>query len=484
VSEDLGGVSRAGLEALVVAQAELIARLQTEVAELRAEVKELRERLGRNSRNSSLPPSSDGYRKPPATKSLRRPSGRKPGGQPGHGGHHLERVERPDEVVRHVPERCDGCGRGVAWGELVDEEVRQVFDLPAVRLRVCEHRIEHRRCACGVVSSAPIPVGVGAPAQYGPRLRALAIYLVNYQHLPYDRAARLFSDWLGASLSTGTLHTIVTQAGQGLDQFTALVLEQLLVSPVVHVDETGARTEGRLRWVHSASTDALTLYRLHDSRGHAGVKHLGLLETYEGVAVHDSWQVYRKYQAVTHALCNVHHLRELQAVIEHDGEAQTWASQMDALLRELKHTVEHAKAAGQTSLCPTALATFTDRYQTITALGRTQNPLASGPVGKRGRIPQTKTANLVTRLERHQHEALRFAHDFRVPFDNNQAERDLRMIKLQQKISGSWRTTTGAEGFLALRSYLSTAAKHRRGVLDTITRLVAGQPWLPQTAGP
>jgi transposase len=471
------------LAALVVAQVEVIAELRARVVELEAEVAELRGRLGQNSRNSSRPPSSDGYAKPPATRSLRRPSGRKPGGQPGHEGHHLQLVERPDEIVRHVPEFCDRCGRGLAGGRVVGEDARQVFDLPPVRLVVCEHRAQRRLCRCGHVTGAAFPRDVSAPAQYGPRIRALVIYLVAYQHLPYDRAARLLADWLGAPMSTGTLHTIVEQAGQGLDGFTKLILEQLLDSPVVHVDETGARAEGRLRWVHSASTDALTLYRLHDRRGLDGIDHLGVLPAFEGIAVHDGWETYRKYESVTHALCNVHHLRQLQGAIERDPDTQTWAHHMDALLREIKDTVDHARAQGQNALAPRTLTAFTARYEQIIKLGHEQNPRPKRS-GRRGPIGRSQTANVHRRLDVDRDEVLRFAHDFRVPFDNNQAERDLRMIKLQQKISGSWRTTTGADGFLALRSYISTAIKQRQHILDALTRLVDHNPWLPQAASP
>jgi transposase len=454
------------------------------VVELRAEISELKARLGQNSRNSSKPPSSDGYAKPRATRSLRRPSGRKPGGQPGHGGHHLEQLERPDTVLRHPPGCCDGCGGDLADGELVSEDVRQVFDLPPGRLVVSEHRVERRRCGCGRETSGAFPAGVLAPAQYGPRIRALAIYLISYQHLPYDRAARLLADWLGAPLSTGTLHTIVKDAGEGLDEFTALVLEQLIHSPVVHVDETGGRADGRLRWVHSASTDVLTLYRMHDGRGLNGIDHFGLLPIFTGIAVHDGFTVYRKYEAVTHALCNVHHLRQLQGAIEQDPDTQTWATQMDKLLREIKHAVDHARAQHQSALTPPVLAAFNERYEQTIQLGHVENPPPTNRTGRRGPIGRSKTANLHRRLDEDRELVMRFAHDFQIPFDNNLAERDLRMIKLQQKISGSWRTTTGAERFLAIRSYLSTARKQHQDLLDILARLVDHHPWLPHTAVP
>jgi transposase len=345
------------LEALVASQATLIAELGAEVTGLRAKVAELEGRLAQNSRNSSRPPSSDGYEKP-APKSLRRPSGRKPGGQSGHPGRRLQRVERPDEVILHVPERCGRCGGDLGEADCVGEEARQVFDLPPVALAVTEHRAQRRRCGCGAVTAAPFPDVAPAPTQYGPRLRALAIYLVASQRLPYLRASRLLSDWLSAPISTGTLRAIVKRGGEDLDGFGDVVHEQLTGSAVAHFDETGARAQGALRWVHSASTERLTLYRVHDRRGLEGIDHLGVLGEFEGVAVHDGWVPYRTYEGATHALCNVHHLRELLGAIERNPETQTWAKEMDGLLREIKSAVDRARDAGATALDARVLKAF------------------------------------------------------------------------------------------------------------------------------
>lgn len=460
----------------------MIEELRGEVVELKAEVAELRGRLAQSSRNSSRPPSSDGYSKPP-TKSLRRPSGRKPGGQEGHPGHHLECVRDPDEVSVHVPRACSGCGADLADAESVGEEVRQVFDLPKPRLRVAEHRAERRRCVCGARTTAPFPRGVEAPTQYGPRLRALALYLIAYQHLPYERAARLLGDWLDAPVSSGTLHAIVAQAADGLDEFCERVQGRLAAAAVIGVDETGARAEGRLRWVHLACDDEHTLYRLHDRRGYEGIDALGVLGDYAGIAVHDSWQPYRRYERARHALCNVHHLRELQGAIERDPETQTWAKQMDELLREIKASVDEAKARGENALSAKLLASCRRRYERVIALGRLQCPPPTR-AGKRGPMRRTITTNLHLRLDQQRDQVLLFAEDFRVPFDNNGAERDLRMIKLQQKISGSWRTVAGGKRFLALRSYISTTRKQKRDLLDALARLLEGDPWLPPAAEP
>jgi transposase len=472
------------LAVLVVEQAAVIEELRAEVVGLKAHVKDLERRLAQNSRNSSRPPSSDGLAKPPAPKSLRRPSGRKPGGQPGHEGHHLERVENPDEIVRHVPSQCEGCGGGLADSQVVGEEARQVFDLPPVRLAVCEHRAQRRRCACGLVTSAAFPAGVGAPTQYGPRMRALAVYLIAVQHLPYQRAAGLLADWLGAPLSTGTLIQFVKDGADDLGEFLDRVHEQLICSPVVHFDETGARAGGRGRWLHSAGTKTLTFYALHDRRGTEGIDHAGVLPRFEGIAVHDGWPQYRAYTGATHALCNAHHLRELLAIIEGDPEGQSWATKIDLLLRALHTTVEHAKTAGEQSLDPWTLAGYRVAYEQIIALGHHQNPPGTIPTGKRGVIKQTPARNLLVRLDRDREQVLRFAHNLEVPFDNNLAERDIRMIKIQQKISGCWRTTTGADRFLALRAYISTTRKQGRDTIDALARLAKHQPWLPATAGP
>ena len=471
---------------LVAEQAATIGRLEAEVVELRAEVAELTRRLAQNSRNSSRPPSSDGLAKPSAPQSLRRPSGRKPGGQPGHPGGHLEQIAVADEIVDHVPSLCAGCGADLAAGEDVGHLVRQVFDLPEIRLRSIEHRAHRRRCACGYETTAPFPVGVAAPAQYGPRVRALAIYLVSYQHLPYARAARLLSDWVGAPVSTGTLAGFVARGADDLQPFLDEIHAQIVAAPVAHFDETGARAEGKLRWLFTASTEQATHYSLHDKRGFDGLDHAGVLPNFSGIAVHDGFKPYRKYVDLQHALCNVHHRRELLGVIEQAPEdpQHAWAVQMDLLLRDLHTAVGDARAAGLDRLDPGQLARYRDSYQQIITLGHQTNPAGTIPTGKRGVIRQTPAHNLLARLDTYREDVLRFANDFRVPFDNNLAERDIRMIKLQQKISGCWRTITGAERFLAIRSYLSTASKHHQPITDALTTLATREPWIPAAAEP
>jgi len=307
------------------------------------------------------------------------------------------------------------------------------------------------------------------------------VYLVSYQQLPYAWAARLLSDWIGAPVSTGTLAAFIARGAEDLGPFLDEIHAQITAAPVAHFDETGARAQGKLRWLFCASTDQATFYSLHDKRGFDGLDHAGVLPHFHGVAVHDGFKPYRNYTHLEHALCNVHHLRELLGVIEADPEdpQQAWAVQMDRLLRDLHDVVGRARASGKDHLEPSELAGYRATYEQIITLGHHTNPAGTIPTGKRGVIRQTPAHNLLVRLDRDREAVLRFAHDFRVPFDNNQAERDIRMIKLQQKISGCWRTITGAEQFLALRSYLSTASKHHQPIAHALTALAARHPWLP-----
>jgi len=315
-------------------------------------------------------------------------------------------------------------------------------------------------------------------------MRALGIYLIAAQHLPYQRAAQLLADWLGAPLSPATLVGFVKGGAADLDEFLDRVHEQIVGSPVVHFDETGARVAGRGRWLHCASTDALTFYALHDRRGTEGIDHAGVMPRFEGIAVHDGWPQYRTYTTATHALCNAHHLRELLAIIEqHTDGQQSWATDIDALLRALHEEVKAAKARGEDWLDPWVLAGYRAAYAQIIALGHKQNPPPTIRTGKRGPIGRSPSANLLRRLDEQREQVLRFAHDFQIPFDNNLVERDLRMIKIQQKISGSRRTTAGADRFLALRAYISTTRKQGRDILDALARLAGHTPWLPTATG-
>ena len=453
------------------------AELATKVTELQGRVADLEERLGRNPRNSSMPPSAEGFSKPPSpSRAERRAAARKQGKQPGAPGKHLAQVADPDHVVHHAPPSCSSCGSGLEDAEVVDAERRQIFELPEIRLVVTEHIAERRRCRCGCTTKAEFPRAAIAPACYGPSVRALAAYLAVHQHLPMDRMAQLFSDVLQAPVSVGALAQMVTEAAAGTGPFLESTRLLLHDAPVVHFDETGGRATGRLHWVHSASTGRLTLIDCHPKRGRLAMDDLGVIGQMTGVAVHDGWKPYRHYD-VDHALCNAHHLRELKAIAI--GWDQGWADDLAGLLIEAKQAVDAARTKGSDHLDDATLHSIRVRYGQLVAKGFSLNPAPE--VGKRSGYVK-KAFNLLVRLDTQRTDVLRFVTDFDVPFDNNQAERDIRMVKLQQKISGSWRTLEGARNFCAIRSYVSTLRKQDHNVLAGLRQLFEGHAWLPAGA--
>lgn len=459
------------------------ARLQMANDELAARVAELEGRLAKDSSNSSKPPSSDGLSKRPVPSRAERPkSTRRPGKQPGSPGAHLERVAHPDQVVVHTPQRCQACGGMLADAPVVGVEARQVFDLPPIRLQVVEHQVQRRRCTCGQATGAVFPTQARAVACYGPGVRSLACYLQGRQHQPVERTAELLADVLGATVATGSLAAVMGEAAGRLGGFLEVVRQQLAAASVACFDETGARVAGRLHWVHSASTQQLTLYTVHPKRGTKAMDAAGVLPRFGGVAVHDGWASYLHYTDATHALCNAHHLRELDAVAAEPG--QGWAGEMAEWLTIAAGQAAAARAAGACRLDPGVLGRLQARYQEIIVKGKAANPPPARPAGGR-RPKRSPAANLLARLDARRDQVQRFLVDLRVPFTNNLSERDIRMVKLQQKISGCWRTTAGAQAFLAVRSYLSTARKHGENPLAVLRQLFVGQPWLPPaTAAP
>jgi transposase len=365
---------------------------------------------------------------------------------------------------------------------VVGVEARQVFDLPPLRLGVVEHRAERRRCGCGTTTQAAFPAEARAAACYGPGVRALCCYLLAHQHLPVDRAAQLLADLLGAPVSAGTLAGVLAEGAGRLDGFVEMVRKRLAATEVAHFDETGARVAGRLHWVHSASTKLLSLFTVHPKRGKVAMDAAGVLPSFAGVAVHDGWSPYWRYQQVSHALCGAHLLRELEAISDEPG--QGWAAGMAELLADAKTAADRARAAGAERIDDELRARLHVRYQRLLADGHAANPPPPRHGSRRGRAPRSPAANLLGRLDRQQVEVLRFLDDLRVPFDNNQAERDLRMVKLQQKISGCWRTMAGAQAYLTVRSYVSTARKHKENPLTVLRQLFRGNPWLPAPTEP
>ena len=476
--EDALAIYHAGPETVVRVLLEMDARihaLEQRVEDFEAQVRQLQDQLAKNSRNSSKPPSTDGFQKP-APKSLREKSTRPSGGQPGHAGQTLTMAGKPDRTETHRVDACQRCGRSLADLPPDGMEQRQVHDLPPLRLIVTEHQAEIKRCPCGRLNKAAFPEAVNAPVQYGPGLKAAAVYLNNYQFLPYERTCELPGDLFGCPISEGTLANILGECHERLEQPVQQIKERIAQAPVAHFDESGARVEGKLWWLHAASTPNATCYEIHPKRGSEALDAIGILPDFLGRAMHGFWRPYFGY-GCAHGLCNAHHLREL--IFVHEQHQQDWAAAMIDCLLDIKPAAAQARpAAGH--LTEDQLRAFQARYQSILDQGYAQNPLSPAPAGKkRGRRKKTKPRNLLERLDQHRQEALAFMYDFNVPFDNNLAERDIRMMKVQQKISGLFRSQEGAKAFCRIRGYISTARKNAMGALDAIARAFTGGPLVP-----
>jgi len=448
-----------------------MAALRQENASLKQQVAELRRQLDKNSSNSSKPPSSDGLRKPPRVfKSLRGQSVKTSGGQPGHMGDTLRQVDKPDRIERHAATSCRHCHACLTAAMATGEERRQVFDLPPPRLEVTEHRAATYRCQhCRGMTTAAFPDTVTGHVQYGPRLRAAAVYLNVQQLIPEDRVCEAMADLFAAvRLCPASVVAWTAKAAAAQAPVVAHIAACIVAARVRHLDETGFRVGGKTRWLHSASTAAYTQYRIGERRGDVPRTMVG------GIIVHDHFKPYYTLGGVEHALCNAHHLRELQALIE--IEKEPWAGAMSAVLRAANTLVRQTKAADITHAAAPALADADKRrisadYDAALAIGfalhEGQAPLAHTP-GARGRPPRRIGHNLLLRLRDRRADVLRFCDDFDVSFTNNQAEQDIRMMKLRMKISGGFRTIAGAEIFATLRSVISTARKHGINILRAL----------------
>lgn len=430
--------------------------------------------LDKNSRNSSKPPSTDSYaRKKPNVRSQRKKTNKSVGGQDGHPGTTLTFNDDPDEVIVYHVDKCANCGKSLASIPFGYER-RQVFDIPPINIKCIEHRGEIKTCPkCSHVNKAVFPDGVTQPTQYGHRIKSFAVYLHIYQLLPYQRVSKLFSDILGCKISPATIVNTERSCFEKLEGFENEVKHLLTLSPVINLDETGLRINGSRNWLHIAGTGKLTYYFAHSKRGSEAMDAMGILPDYKGVAIHDFWKPYHKYEC-QHSLCNAHLLRELTGASENCN--QLWPKMMADMLMCIKYHVDNGL------LDPWRIKRFSEDYDQITCCGIYENPPGNGSNRqnkKRGRQKQTTEKNLLDRFIGYKEEILRFMYNPNVPFDNNQAERDIRMMKVQQKISGTFRSEQGARNFCRVKGFVSTVRKNSLSVIDAISAIFNGDSLVP-----
>jgi len=473
--EEIRAVARQGEDAVV----SLISSLLQIIAIQAARIQALEDQLAKNSSNSGKPPSSDGLKKPSRNRSLRKSSGKKSGAQPGHPGHRLEMAAIPDRIEKYRVQRCSHCQASLEEVPAEYVEKRQEYELPPLRLIVTEHQAEVKRCpCCGRTTQAEFPEGITQLAQYGPGFKALLTYLNQKHFIPLERVNEFCEDVFHHSVGEGTIVEANAQVAETVEPVNERTKQYLIeTEETVHFDESGLRVKGKLNWIHSASTPRVTCYHVDPKRGQEGIDRAGILPQRTGNSMHDDWKPYYSYSDAQHDACNAHHLRGLAFLQER--YPQDWEGEMAKHLLAIKQAVEEALAQGRDGLTAEQITTFEARYDELVEQGLGLNPLPERPPGKRGKLKQPPPKNLLDRLRDHKSAVLAFMYDFKVPFDNNLAERDIRMVKLKQKISGCFRSEDGAQVFCLIRGYLSTAQKNGVSALEALKMAMCGSPYVP-----
>jgi transposase len=438
---------------------------ESKIKILEARIKELEDQISKNSRNSSKPPSTDSFFKPP--KSLRKKSGKDAGGQKGHQGDSLKMVEHPDKVVSHKVVRCECCHKKLNHQKADRIERRQVYDIPPLHISITEHQSEVKICSCGHTNKS-FPTGVDHHVAYGPNIKSMMVYLQNYQLLPYERTTELISDLFNHTISKGTLFNTGKCAYDKLEVFENRLKELLTYCMVAGFDETGFRVMAKRLWLHSCSTTEHAYYEVHEKRGTQAMNAINILPYFKGVAVHDFWRSYYEY-GCKHSLCNAHLLRDLIFIKERFE--QDWADEMINLLIKMKAAKQRAIDQGKSSLSKVTLKKYKEQYSLIIQEGFKENPFRPPKKKTAGRHKKTPARNLLERLNTYADDILRFLFDFSVPFDNNFSESDIRMMKVKQKISGCFRSLQGANIFTRIRSFIVTARKQKVNVFDALNNL-------------
>jgi transposase len=459
----------------IASMQEQLASHADKIEKLEARNRQLESQIGKDSHNSHKPPSSDGLKR--VVKSNRTKSNKPSGGQNGHQGTTLAMVEAPDHVVTHAVAECTTCGGHLHRVMPHTIHRRQVFDIPPVRVEVTEHRAEEKECPrCGSKNAAPFPDGVTKATQYGTQLKTITLLLSHYQLVPSKRLREALQELFGCAVSEGTIYNWSRELHVSLQKTEETIKEQIRASKVIHADETGIYRDRKLHWLHVASTEKLTCYAMHPKRGRAAIDAIGILPGYQGTVIHDCWSPYFHY-SFKHGICNAHILREL--IFAHEEDNQAFAQELKTLLLRILKIVNRARDGLRPSISPATIRAYEQGYGHCLALGFRDNNRCEGTPNKRGRPKQTKTYNLLERLRLHRDDILAFMYDFEIPFTNNLGERDLRMFKVKQKISGTFRSLEGAETFCRVRGYISTARKNGVRLVDAVKNALEGNPFIP-----
>lgn len=457
----------------------IVALLESVVAahnKLNERVQEIEQHCHLDSHNSHLPPSSDKFGG--VTKSSRKKSKRSSGAQEGHHGATLKMTNASRQFVRHTVSVCQECGYDLEPIAPSEVKRRQVFDIPEPRLIVTEHQCEVKHCPrCHAATAAPFPPGVTKSAQYGVNIKTMAMYLMFYHSLPAERLCEVLEHLCGSVIAEGSLFNWANDLHQKLAEYEQTIKALLLRAAFLHADETGMQCKNKRFWLHVLCTALVTYYCLHGKRGREAINSMGVLPQFNGTVIHDSFSTYFSYEGFTHALCNAHLIRELR--FAHEENHQKWARKMIRLLCNIHRSVEKARERGQKSLLPGQLHHYEQRYAQLLSWAKRRNPRQEGLLHQRGRKKQTKTRNLIERLETYRSSVLAFMYDMRVAFTNNQAERDLRPAKIKEKISGTFRSDAGGEMYCRIRGYISTARKYAIGVFEAVSCAFSGCPFIP-----
>ena len=460
-------------------QSARIAELSAEIASLNQTIRELKEQLNKNSKNSSRPPSSDGLKKPAVKKnrSLRESSGKKQGAQEGHDGVHLSVISEPDHIEDHMHSDCTGCPhRAKCLSKACIKETRHEVDA-VVTVDVTAHNlIEVRECLLhGGVKTGSFPENIKATVQYGKNLQAMVVAFNTVGAVSINRTHEILSSVFNIPLATGTIKNMVTRCAESLKDTYERIRLKMIMLGLIHCDETGSRVDGKTCWVHVASDQDYTYLTINQKRGQIGMDAADVLPHARGIIVHDCWGSYWKYQDVKHAICCAHLLRELNGVIENHPE-QTWASRFKKLLLNMKKVRDKALISDKDEVSYYHRHKFDMEYDAIIKTAYEENPLPETPAKKRGRKKKSKVLNLICRLENYKESVCLFIKNLCVPFDNNQAERDLRMVKVKTKVSGCFRSEEGAQEYLTIMSYIGSARTHGINAFTAIREALSGNP--------